>query len=285
MEHLVGTDWLDKELGAPDLRVLDARVVFRYLDEGGFELRSGRSLWEQGHIPTAVHVDIPGELSDPAASVPLMAPPAQAFAAAMERAGVGEGTRAVIYDNEKHMWAARLWWMLRAYGFDEAAVLDGGFDAWTAEGRAVTTDNEPRKAARFALHPRPDAFVTKEDVLAALGDQAVVIVDALPSASYRGERQLYPRPGHIAGACNVPMASLVDPETGRYLTPDRLKEAFRPALDANPRQVITYCGGGVAASSDAFALMMLGVDNVAVYDGSLLEWTADPSLPMTTDAD
>jgi thiosulfate/3-mercaptopyruvate sulfurtransferase len=213
-----------------------------------------------------------------------MAAPPEAFAAAMERAGVGEGTRVVIYDNEKHMWAARLWWMLRANGFDDAAVLDGGFDAWTAEGRTISTEDEPPAAARFVARPRADAFVTKEQVLAAIEDDDVVIVDALPPESYSGDRQLYPRPGHITGACSVPMASLVDPATGRYRSPDRLEEQFRAVLGgARPRRVITYCGGGVAASSDAFALTMLGIDGVAVYDGSLLEWTADPALPMTTE--
>lgn len=207
MERLVSTEWLGKELGAPDLRILDARVLFRYLDGGGFELRSGRSLWEAGHIPTAAHVDIPGDLSDAAAPVPLMAAPPEAFGAAMGRAGVGDGARVVIYDDEKHMWAARLWWMLRAYGFDDAAVLDGGFDAWTAEGRAITRDAAPPAVARFVARPRAGTFVTKDQMLDAMDDEDVVIVDAL-----------------------------------------------------------------------------LGVDNVAVYDGSLLEWTADPSLPMTTEA-
>jgi thiosulfate/3-mercaptopyruvate sulfurtransferase len=283
MKQLVSTEWLEKKLGAPDLRVLDARVLFRYLDEGGFELRSGRSLWEEGHIPTAAHVDIPTELSDSAAPVPLMLAPAKQFAAAMERAGVGQGTKAVIYDNHKHMWAARLWWMLRAYGFDDAAVLDGGWDAWTAEGRPIATAGQPPSPGHFVPRPRPGLFVTKEEVLAAIGDEGTVIVDALAPEQYLGERQDYARPGHITGARNVPMPSLVDPETCRYLTPDRLRAAFRQVLDGGPRQVITYCGGGVAASSDAFALRMLGVDNVAVYDGSLLEWSADPSLPMTTD--
>jgi thiosulfate/3-mercaptopyruvate sulfurtransferase len=118
VEHLVGTDWLQHELGAPDLRVLDARVVFRYLDTGGFELQSGRQLWEAGHVPTAAHVDIPARLADPGSTVPLMLPPAEQFAQVMQEVGVGEGTRVVIYDNDQHMWAARLWWMLRAYGFD-----------------------------------------------------------------------------------------------------------------------------------------------------------------------
>jgi thiosulfate/3-mercaptopyruvate sulfurtransferase len=138
VERLVSTEWLGKELGATDLRVIDARVVFRYLDEGGFELTSGRPLWEEGHIPTALHVDIPADLADADSSVPLTLPGARQFAGVMERAGVGADTRVVIYDHSKHMWAARLWWMLRAYGFDDAALLDGGWDAWVAEGRPVT---------------------------------------------------------------------------------------------------------------------------------------------------
>jgi len=264
------------------LRVIDVRVLFRYRDEGGFELLSGRGLFEESHIPTAVYVDIPAELADPSASVPLMLPPAEQFAAVMERAGVGAGTRVVIYDNGKHMWAARLWWMLRAYGFDDAALLDGGWDAWSDEQQPTTADVVAPPPGRFEAVYRPDVFVTKDDVLAAIGDDTVAIVDALSAEAYSGERHDYPRQGHIAGACNVPMESLVDPKTGRYLPREQLEAAFAKVSDKD--RVITYCGGAVAASSDAFVLSMLGVENVAVYDGSLLEWTADPSLPMETGA-
>lgn len=282
MDRLVSTSWLEKELGAPDLRVLDARVTFRFLDGGGFELGSGRSAWEESHIPGAQHVDIPGELSDPASAVPMMLPPAAQFAAAMERAGVGEGTRAVIYDGQFHMWAARVWWMLRAYGFDAAGILDGGWEAWQAEGRPVASGVDAPAAARFEARPRPGVFVTSADVLAATTTPEVAIVDALSPESYRGETQDYSRPGHIPSARNVPFSSLVDPETHRYLPRPGLEAAFSEALAGGPEQVITYCGGAVAASSAAFALGLIGVENVAVYDGSMLEWSADPSLPLVT---
>jgi thiosulfate/3-mercaptopyruvate sulfurtransferase len=282
VERLVSTEWLAKELGAPDLRVIDVRLQFHYRDEGGFELKSGRELWEQGHVPTAVYLDIPAELADPAASVPLMLPPAEQFAAAMGRVGVGTGTRVVIYGTDNHMWAARLWWMLRAYGFDDAALLDGGWDAWVADGHPVTTDATTPPPARFDAQYRPGLFVTKDEVRAAIEDDRVAIVDALSPEAFSGQRHDYARQGHIAGACNVPMGSLVDPATGRYLPREQLEAAFGKVSGAD--RVITYCGGGVAASSDAFVLSMLGVDNVAVYDGSLLEWAADPSLPMETGA-
>jgi thiosulfate/3-mercaptopyruvate sulfurtransferase len=125
-------------------------------------------------------------------------------------------------------------------------------------------------------------LVTKDDVLDALDDDNVAIVDALSPEAFSGQRHDYPRQGHIAGARNVPMESLVDPATGRYLPREQLAAAFAGVSDAD--RVITYCGGGVAASSDAFVLAMLGVEDVAVYDGSLLEWAADPSLPMETGA-
>jgi thiosulfate/3-mercaptopyruvate sulfurtransferase len=125
-------------------------------------------------------------------------------------------------------------------------------------------------------------FVTKDDVLAATRRDDVVIVDALQPEAYRGERQDYGRPGHIPGACNVPFTSTVDPGTHRYLPREGLEAAFEQVLARGPSEVITYCGGAVAASSDAFVLNLLGVENVAVYDGSMLEWAADPSLPLVS---
>jgi len=110
----------------------------------------------------------------------------------------------------------------------------------------------------------------------------VGIVDALPPDVYRGDRHDYARPGHIPGAVNVPFAALVDPDTHRYLPEDQLRAAFSGVLSADPERVITYCGGAIAASSDAFILNLLGVDDVAIYDGSLSEWSADPSLPLVT---
>ncbi|MGH9003078.1 MAG: sulfurtransferase, partial [Acidimicrobiia bacterium] len=180
-------------------------------------------------------------------------------------------------------WAARVWWMLRAFGFDEAAVLDGGWRAWTADGRPASTDPEPERApATFVPRFRPGLFVGKEDVLAALEGNGSCIVDALPEVIYRGESSDYARPGHIPGAHNVNFLRLVDPETHRYLPGDQLRARFADVLEGEPSPVITYCGGAIAASSDAFVLNLLGVEDVAIYDGSLSEWAADPSLPLVS---
>lgn len=282
MDRLVSTEWLEKQLGAPDLRIVDCTVKFDVSD-AGVKIDSGHADWEAAHIPGSQHVDLLRALSDPSESVPMMCPPAEQFAAAMESVGVGDGCRVMLYDGQMNAWAARVWWMLRAFGFDEAAVLNGGWRAWSSEGRPVATGPEPPPPlARFTPLPRDGLFVAKEEVLDALDDEAVAIVNALDRPAFRGDRVDYGRAGHIPGSLNVPFMDLVDRRTHRYLPTERLQEAFRDVLAAGPDRIVTYCGAGVAASSAAFALGLLGLDEVSVYDGSMFEWAANPSLPLVT---
>jgi thiosulfate/3-mercaptopyruvate sulfurtransferase len=205
------------------------------------------------------------------------------MAASMARLGVGEGTRVVLYDRAVNMWAARVWWMLRAVGFDQAAVLNGGWKKWTLEGRPTSTAPCAHPPARFVARPRPELFVGKGAVLAGLGERATCVINALSEEQHRGTGGVaYGRPGRIAGSGNVPARSLVDPATHAYLAPDVLRKQFADAGALEAGRVITYCGGGIAASSDAFVLTLLGHDQVSVYDASLSEWARDPSLPMQT---
>jgi len=279
---LVGTDWLAAHLGEPDLRVLDCSVTLVPL-ESGMRPESGRGAWAEAHIPGSQFADLIRDLSDTASRLPFMMPPAETFAAAMARLGVGEGTRVVLYDSGAHMWATRLWWMLRAMGFDAAAVLDGGLRKWRAEGRPVTAEaTTSPPPARFVARPRPRTFVDKAQVGATLGRDGVCLLNALSADEHAGRVGRTPRRGRIPGSRNVPAASLVDPSTGAYLPLEELRAKFAAAGALGGGCVVTYCGGGIAATSDAFTLVRLGVPDVAVYDGSLVEWSGDETLPMET---
>lgn len=279
LSPLVSTAWLDAHLIDPDLRILDCSVKL-VPSEGGVRPESCRAAWAAGHIPGAGYADLVSDLSDRFSEWPFMMPPPAQFAEAMERHGVGVGTRVVLYDDGPHSWATRLWWMLRAMGFDQAAVLDGGSRKWVAERRPLSTAAPKFPAARFVARPRPEAFVDKDAVRAVLDAREVRILNALSADEHSGKVARTPRPGRIPGSGNVPAGSLLDPSTAGYLSLERLRETFRRAGALDAGRVITYCGGGIAATSVAFTLVRLGARQVAVYDGSLVEWSADPALPM-----
>jgi thiosulfate/3-mercaptopyruvate sulfurtransferase len=167
-------------------------------------------------------------------------------------------------------------------GFDDAAVLDGGLTKWKAEGRPLSAEAARYPARKFVPHPRPELFVGKQAVKDSLGASGVCMLNALSADEHTGRSSRTLRPGRIPGSGNVPAMSLVDRATGAYLPPETLREKFRDVGALAGGRVVTYCGGGIAATSAAFTLVRLGASQVAVYDGSMVEWSSDPSLPMET---
>ena len=277
---LVETAWLETHLGDADLRVYDCTTVYSSPDSQRMQFDGGRSGYDEGHVPGAGFIDVLGELSDGASPLRTMMPPVEQFTAAMSRYGIGDGVRVVLYDNKLNMWATRVWWMLRAMGFDNAAVLNGGWHKWTKEGRAVSIEQPAIPHATFVAKPRPSLFVDKDMVRDAIGQNESQIVSALTPEMHAGEGLDVVQRGHITSSTCVGFNEIVDLETMAYLPLDELREKFDAAGATADKQVITYCGTGIAATSDAFAMHLLGRDNVAVYDGSLEEWSADPDLPM-----
>ena len=273
---LVTTEWLSEHLDDPDLVVLDCSVRVEQDGNGGFSSESGHADYLTGHIPGAGFADLTGNLSDHDSPYEFALPTPEQFAATMGALGVGDETRVVLYDSFGSGWAARVWWMLRWVGFDKAALLDGGLGAWKAEGRPLSTEPAQYPARQLTPAPRPNLIADRDEVFAAIGNDDVHLIDAMPESHYRGEMVLYDWPGHIPGAANVPSFSLLD-ETGRYRPRSELAALFGDDPEA---RTITYCGGGISASSTAFILSRLGFDNVAVYTASLQEWTTDPNNPL-----
>jgi thiosulfate/3-mercaptopyruvate sulfurtransferase len=279
MDMLVSAQWLEEHLGDPDLVILDATVMVEADSDGNLQSLNGRANYEAGHIPTAGFADLLGELSDVESPLQFGMPSPEEFADAMGALGVGDDSRVVIYDDMGSSWAARVWWMLRWVGFDRAALLDGGLDAWTAAGGELSTEPVLRASRTLTVNLRPELIADQEEVRASIGNDAVNLVDALPEVHYRGEWTMYGEPGHIPDAINVPVNSLFD-ETGHFHSDEKLSGLF---VGDQGRRTITYCGGGIAASADAFVLTRLGFTDVAIYAASLEEWTANPDNPMEID--
>lgn len=278
MDTLVSAEWLAQHINDPDLVVLDCTVVTMpdANDPRGLSNVSGRPDYELGHIPNAGFADLKTDLCKRNGPIEFDLLSPEEFCAAMAELGVGDDSRVVLYDTNYTGWAARVWWMLRWVGFDHAAILDGGLSAWTSTGNALSLEPVKRAAKTLTSKPRPEVIAYHDEVLAGVDDASVVLIDTLPEPYYRGEMSIYPRPGHIPGAVNIDGLSLLD-KHGQLLSQQAL--ATMHGFDNNAR-IITYCGGGIVASTDAFVLTRLGYNNVAVYMASLEEWTADPANPM-----
>jgi thiosulfate/3-mercaptopyruvate sulfurtransferase len=280
--YLVETAWLASHRDDPNLVVLDCTTHLIPDPKITYTVKPGLEDFEKGHIPGAQFVDLQADLSDNGA-LPLrfmLSTPA-GFAAAMRRFGVSDNSKVVTYSTANPQWATRVWWVLRVYGFDNAAVLNGGFQKWAKEGRAVETGAaKARPAGTFIERPAKPLMADKHDVLAAIGDGAVCTINALQAPQHAGTGgNTYGRPGRIKGSVNVPTVGLLDPATNTFLPPAQLRAQF-DKVHAFDKTVITYCGGGIAASATAHALVMLGHPDVRLYDASMSEWAIDESLPM-----
>lgn len=282
--HLVDTDWVAAHLDDPSVRIFDCTLLS--IASAGRPARTEpvQAHWAVGHVPGAGWLDLKNELSDPRSRWPLQhtMPRLRQFSDVMGRKGVGRDTHVVLYSAGHPMAAARVWWMLHAYGFDDACVVDGGWERWVAEDRPVSCAPCEYPATNFEGHVRPGAVVSRIDVRAAISDPGVLIVNALSRQQHSGEGVHFGRAGRIPGSRCVPAQELVNPRDGRFRSPAELRRLFRAAGLRDGQRVITYCSSGIAAACDAFALAMLGHEDVALYDGSLAEWSNDPTLPMET---
>lgn len=278
---LVDTAWLREHLHDENVVVLDATTFLEHPEgDGYYTVTSGREAHERGHVPGAVHADLLDTLADQDAPTTFTALPSERFAEEIGRLGVADESHVVVYDQGPMMWATRLWWNLRLEGHEDVSVLDGGFAAWQAAGLAVETGSRTATPATFTAHRRPELYADRDRVLAAIGNEAVVLINSLDEQTFAGRRVTYDRPGHIPGSVNVPVANLIAPD-GTAAAPDDVRGHYEEvaALEED-RTPITYCGSGIAATFEAFQLARLGRPDVAVYDGSMTEWAADASLPL-----
>ena len=286
-QYLVEPEWLEAHLN--QVRVVDVTAMLT----SKLENLAMAECFERNHIPGSLFLDVAsgyGDLSAPDAPLPWTWPGIERFSATMARFGISNDTRVIIVartprdgiDNGT-MWCTRAWWTMHHGGVD-CAILNGGIERWVEEARPMTSTASP--------NPKPGSFAVDsswlrghaglEEVQAAVDSPTACLVDALSVDSFDGTRGGYgPRKGHITSAINVPMSEFVTGNTARFRGADEIEALLRDSSLLDAPKVITYCGGAIAATVDAFALALFGHPDVSVYDGSLMEWTANPDLPMT----
>lgn len=284
-DQLITAAELEPLLGTANLRVFDCTTYLRYETGTGrpYTVEPGTKDYAEAHIPHSAFIDIQGQLSIDDSPFRFTIPKPDDLAARFGKIGIGDDTRVVLYARENMQWATRVWWMLRYVGFDNAAILDGGWQKWSHDGRATESTPTVYDAATLTPKPRPDLFVGKDEMLAAIGDGATCTLNALGPELHAGQMSRYGRPGRIPGSVNVPAASLQKPDTKEFVDAGTIAAAFKNVGLSPDKRILNYCGGGIAATLDAYLLHQLGYTNQAVYDNSMNEWAKDESLPIEKD--
>ena len=277
-EALVGAEWLAAHLDDPHVRVVDSSFKLPGITP------TAREDYDRGHIPGAVFFDI-DDIAEPGTSLPHMIPSPELFASKMEGLGIGDDDRVIVYDSAGLSSAGRAWWMLRLFGHQDVALLDGGLPKWKAEGRPLETAVPNRRHHRFTAGFDSALVRDKQALLDNLSTRSEQVVDARAAGRFDGsaeETRPGLRRGHIPGSRNLPYDRVTDPQTRQLRDADELSELFRDAGVALDRPIVTSCGSGVTACALAFALHLIGHPGAAVYDGSWSEWGLPGDTPVET---
>lgn len=270
-ELLAEPDWLQQHLDDPGVRIIDCAVLEAY---------------RRAHIPGAVHLPVHyyiKEAGPPGADHGTFVMPPAEFEGLMGRLGVSNDTLVVTYDDNNALVAARLWWVLNYYGHTNVKVLNGGWHRWLTEGRPITFHATRPKPASFTARPNPDLIADAEHLKARIGDPGCQILDARTDAEWdgtndRGNRRV----GRVPGAKHLEWVRFVETaDTRRFLPAEAIERLLAEAGFTRGRATITYCQGGIRAAHAAFAMTLVGYDDIRVYDGSMRDWANRDDTPLT----
>ena len=274
--NFVTTEWLAAHLSEPGLGLIDASW---HLPPTG---RNGAAEFRTGHIPGAVFFDI-DVIADTSSGLPHMLPDPVAFSSAMRKLGLGDGMHMVVYDAHGLFAAARVWWMLRAFGVDDVRILEGGLPKWVAEGRPLEEGAPERQPRRFTARLDHGAVASLAQVREALAGGATQVVDARPADRFAGdapEPRAGLRSGHMPGALNVPFVEII--EHGELKSDAALAATLAAHGVDLARPVITTCGSGVSAAILGLAVEQAGGKIAGLYDGSWAEWGGRADCPVAS---
>ena len=283
---IVDCSWLYNKIGDDNIRVYDCTTYLHYTDNDPnkpYIVESGFSEYKKEHIPHSAYIDLQKDLSNNNSKYRFTLPNHKNLAKGFSDLGIGNPYKIVLYSRNGLQWSTRIWWMLYYLGFENAAILDGGFNEWKNKGLPVETNVTTFKSVNFDIKLKKSAFVTKDIILKKINDKSCILLNALTNDIHRGDNTRYGRPGRIPNSINIPFHKLINEMNGKLKEPHEVMKIFEQEGITSNHQIINYCGGGIAATLDAFVLYQLGFDFLQVYDNSLSEWAIDEKLPMERD--
>ena len=280
---IVECDWLKDHIDDQSIRIYDCSTYLHYTDDHPskpYDVVSGLTEYKKEHIPKSAYLDIQSDLSNTDSPYSFTLPKLSHLAYCLKQLGIGDPHHIILYSRNGVQWATRIWWMIYVLGYKKVSILNGGFSEWKRLGMPTEQTLTCFPAADFDSGDKPEIFVGREHVLASIYDDKSVLINALTADIHWGHSKRYGRPGHITSSLNIPFHTLVEPDSGKFVSPKTALKIFQDQNISSNLKIINYCGGGIAASLNAFILYQLGFENIFIYDNSLSEWAMDPSLPM-----
>lgn len=282
-EYLIDAAALHDKLGDENLRIFDTAVFLTPKQSGGYQVDSGLDRYKEGHIPGAGFIDLGKDWADTSSALNFTLPANQDLADAIGASGISADHQVVLYSSGHLMWATRAWWLLHYAGHKNIAVLNGNLGAWQAAGLPLEQGEASYPATTFNANVDPARIADTASVEAGMNG-VVCTVNALSKSLYEGTGDFYySRRGHIPGSQLLYYDAILDNEF--FLPAEQLSAKLAEVGMLSADRVITYCGGGIAATLDAFACKLMGQENVAVYDGSMSEWVQDEQRPLKVGAE
>ena len=285
-EAIISCEELRKNLGNNKVRVYDCTTFLHYTDDHPskpYDIESGFQDYLKEHIPGASFLDLQNQISNTESQFKFTLPDVESLSSSFGKLGIGDPHHIILYSTNGLQWATRVWWMIYGLGYKNVSVLNGGLREWKRNEYDLESGENIYSETTFLSSESQSFFVGREQTINAMNNNSCFLINALTSDIHNGESTRYGRPGRIPGSINIPFSDLMDINTHMLKSPTEALSAFQKHNIMKDSEILNYCGGGIAATLNAFVLHQLGFDKLKVYDNSLSEWAMDKSLPMEID--
>ena len=285
-EAITSCEELKKNLGNKKVRVYDCTTFLRYTDDHPskpYNVESGYQDYLEEHIPGASFLDLQNQISNTKSQFKFTLPDMVSLRSGFGKLGIGDPHHIILYSTNGLQWATRVWWMIYMLGYKNVSILNGGLREWKRNDYDLESGENFYSETTFLNSESQSFFVGREQTLDAMNNNSCFLINALTSDIHNGESTRYGRPGRIPRSINIPFSDLMDINTHMLKSPKEALSVFEKYNISKDSEILNYCGGGIAATLNAFVLHQLGFEKLKVYDNSLSEWAMDESLPMEID--